>query len=575
MKPNDVVTSLPENPTQKNNAVDSVQQQEQQPGLDFVRQVITDDLAAGRTQQIVTRFPPEPNGYLHIGHVKAICLNFGIAEEFQGVCNLRFDDTNPDAEEQEYVDGIANDVKWLGFQWEGEPRYASSYFDQLYTWAVQLIEQGDAYVDLQSPEDIRLNRGNFVEPGKNSPQRDATVAENLERFEKMRSGEYAEGQAVLRAKIDMTSPNVHMRDPILYRILHSAHHQTGDTWKIYPMYDYAHPLSDAIEGITHSLCTLEFQDHRPFYDWVVAKVKSPSVPRQYESSRLNVDYTITSKRKLRKLVEGAHVNGWDDPRMPTVVGMRRRGFTPEGLRDFCQRVGVSKVDGSIVDVAMLEYCIRQSLENTAARGMAVLNPLKVTLSNLSADMDLTHSRHPNVDMGERVIPLTTELFIDRKDFEEEPPKGFKRLIPGGEVRLRHAYVIKCDEVIKDENGEVVELKCSIDPETLGKNPEGRKVKGVVHWVSATKGVPAEVRIYERLFTESDPEVGDDFLANLNPESLKVVQAVIEPALAQAQPEDRFQFEREGYFVADQYDHNSKKPVFNRILDLKDSFKPGK
>lgn len=575
MKPNDVVTSLPENPTQKNNAVDSVQQQEQQPGLDFVRQVITDDLAAGRTQQVVTRFPPEPNGYLHIGHVKAICLNFGIAEEFKGVCNLRFDDTNPDAEEQEYVDGIANDVKWLGFQWEGEPRYASSYFDQLYIWAVQLIEQGDAYVDLQSPEEIRLNRGNFVEPGKNSPQRDATVAENLERFEKMRSGEYAEGQAVLRAKIDMTSPNVHMRDPILYRILHSEHHQTGDKWKIYPMYDYAHPLSDAIEGITHSLCTLEFQDHRPFYDWVVAKVKSPSVPRQYESSRLNVDYTITSKRKLRKLVEGGHVNGWDDPRMPTVVGMRRRGFTPEGLRDFCQRVGVSKVDGSIVDVAMLEYCIRQSLENTAARGMAVLNPLKVTLTNLPADMDLTHSRHPNVDMGERVIPLTTELYIDRKDFEEEPPKGFKRLIPGGEVRLRHAYVIKCDEVIKDENGEVVELKCSIDPETLGKNPEGRKVKGVIHWVSATKGVPAEVRIYDRLFTESDPEVGDDFLANLNPESLKVVQAVIEPALAQAQPEDRFQFEREGYFVADQYDHSSEKPVFNRILDLKDSFKPGK
>ncbi len=575
MKPNDVVTSLPENPTQNNSAVDSVQQQEQQPGLDFVRQVITDDLAAGRVQQVVTRFPPEPNGYLHIGHVKAICLNFGIAEEFKGVCNLRFDDTNPDAEEQEYVDGIANDVKWLGFQWEGEPRYASSYFDQLYTWAVQLIEQGDAYVDLQSPEEIRLNRGNFVEPGKNSPQRDATVAENLERFEKMRCGEYAEGQAVLRAKIDMTSPNVHMRDPILYRILHSEHHQTGDKWKIYPMYDYAHPLSDAIEGVTHSLCTLEFQDHRPFYDWVIAKVKSPSVPRQYESSRLNVDYTITSKRKLRKLVEGGFVQGWDDPRMPTVVGMRRRGFTPEGLRDFCQRVGVSKVDGSIVDVAMLEYCIRQSLENTAARGMAVLNPLKVTLTNLPADMDLTHSRHPNVDMGERVIPLTTELFIDRKDFEEEPPKGFKRLIPGGEVRLRLAYVIYCDVVIKDEYGEVVELICSIDPETLGKNPEGRKVKGVIHWVSATKGIPAEVRIYDRLLTESDPEVGDDFLENLNPESLKVVQAVIEPALSQAQPEDRFQFEREGYFVADQYDHSSEKPVFNRILDLKDSFKPGK
>jgi len=575
MKPNDVVTSLPENPTQNKNAVDSAQQQEQQPGLDFVRQVITDDLEAGRTQQVVTRFPPEPNGYLHIGHVKAICLNFGIAQEFNGLCNLRFDDTNPDAEEQEYVDGIANDVKWLGFEWNGEPRYASSYFDQLYTWAIQLIEQGDAYVDLQSPEEIKLNRGNFVESGKNSPQRDATVAENLERFEKMRNGEFAEGQAVLRAKIDMASPNVHMRDPILYRILHSEHHQTGDKWKIYPMYDYAHPLSDAIEGVTHSLCTLEFQDHRPFYDWVIEKVQSPAVPRQYESSRLNVDYTITSKRKLRKLVEGGYVNGWDDPRMPTVVGMRRRGFTPEGLRDFCKRVGVSKVDGSIVDVAMLEYCIRQSLENAAARGMAVLNPLKVTLTNLPADMDLTHSRHPNVDMGERVIPLTSEIYIDRKDFEEEPPKGFKRLIPGGEVRLRHAYVIKCDEVIKDENGEVVELKCSIDPETLGKNPEGRKVKGVIHWVSATKGIPAEVRIYDRLFTESDPETGDDFLANLNPESLKVLQAVIEPALAEAKPEDRFQFEREGYFVADQYDHSSEKPVFNRILDLKDSFKPGK
>ncbi|WP_347453980.1 glutamine--tRNA ligase/YqeY domain fusion protein [Acinetobacter thermotolerans] len=575
MKPNDVVTSLPENPTQNNNAVDSAQQQEQQPGLDFVRQVITDDLAAGRTQQVVTRFPPEPNGYLHIGHVKAICLNFGIAEEFGGLCNLRFDDTNPDAEEQEYVDGIANDVKWLGFQWNGEPRYASSYFDQLYQWAVQLIKQGDAYVDLQTPEEIRVNRGNFVEPGKNSPQRDATVEENLERFEKMRNGEYAEGQAVLRAKIDMASPNVHMRDPILYRILHSEHHQTGDKWKIYPMYDYAHPLSDAIEGVTHSLCTLEFQDHRPFYDWVVEKVKSPAVPRQYESSRLNVDYTITSKRKLRKLVEGGYVNGWDDPRMPTVVGMRRRGFTAEGLRDFCKRVGVSKVDGSIVDVAMLEYCIRQSLENTAARGMAVLNPLKVTLTNLPADMDLKHARHPNVDMGERVIPLTAEIFIDRKDFEEEPPKGFKRLIPGGEVRLRHAYVVKCDEVIKDENGEVVELKCSIDPETLGKNPEGRKVKGVIHWVSAAKGVPAEVRIYDRLFTKADPEEGEDFLENLNPDSLKVVQAVIEPALAEAKPEDRFQFEREGYFVADRYDHSPEKPVFNRILDLKDSFKPGK
>ena len=574
MKPNDVVSSLPNNPTTPNQSVDAVQQ-EQQPGLDFVRQVITEDLEAGRTKQVVTRFPPEPNGYLHIGHVKAICLNFGIAQEFEGLCNLRFDDTNPDAEEQEYVDGIANDVKWLGFEWNGETRYASSYFDQLYAWAIQLIKQGDAYVDLQSPEEIKLNRGNFIEPGKNSPQRDATVDENLARFEQMRNGELGEGQAVLRAKIDMTSPNVHMRDPIMYRILHSEHHQTGDKWKIYPMYDYAHPLSDAIEGVTHSLCTLEFVDHRPFYDWVVEKVQSPAVPRQYESSRLNIDYTITSKRKLRKLVEGAHVNGWDDPRMPTVVGMRRRGFTADGLRDFCKRVGVTKVDGSIVDVAMLEFCIRQSLENTAARGMAVLNPLKVTLINLPEDIDLTHSRHPNVDMGERIIPLTQEIYIDRKDFEEVAPKGFKRLIPGGEVRLRHAYVIKCDEVIKDASGEVIELKCSIDPETLGKNPEGRKVKGVVHWVSASKGIPAEVRIYDRLFTEAAPDADDDFLAHLNPDSLEIVQAVIEPALAQAQPEDRFQFEREGYFVADQHDHTTAKPVFNRILDLKDSFKPGK
>ena len=574
MKPNTVVSDLPMNPTSSVTPVDA-QQQEQQAGLDFIRQVITDDLKTGHTQKIVTRFPPEPNGYLHIGHVKAICLNFGIAQEFAGVCNLRFDDTNPDAEEQEYVDGIANDVKWLGFQWEGEPRYASSYFDQLHAWAVQLIEQGDAYVDLQSPEEIRLNRGSFRELGKNSPYRDTTVAENLARFAQMNNGELGEGQAVLRAKIDMASSNIHMRDPILYRVLHSAHHQTGDQWKMYPMYDYAHPLSDAIEGITHSLCTLEFQDHRPFYDWVVEKVRSEAVPHQYESSRLNIDYTITSKRKLRKLVEAGYVNGWDDPRMPTVVGMRRRGFTAEGLRDFCKRVGVSKTDG-IVDVAMLEFSIRQSLENTAARGMAVLNPLKVTLTNLPAELEMTHARHPNVDMGDRVIPLTQEIYIDRKDFEEVPPKGFKRLIPQGEVRLRHGYVIKCDDVIKDAAGEVIELKCSIDPETLGKNPEGRKVKGVLHWVSASRGIAAEVRIYDRLFSQADPEAGEEgFLDNLNPDSLKVVQAVIEPSLAQAQPEDRFQFEREGYFVADRYDHSEAKPVFNRILDLRDSFKPGK
>lgn len=577
MSAHDVVNNVPNLPpssTQQTGTQIADEQQVQQPGLDFIRQVITDDVKDGRTQQVITRFPPEPNGYLHIGHVKAICLNFSIAEEFAGQCNLRFDDTNPDAEEQEYVDGIQNDIEWLGFHWNGEPRYASRYFEQLYRWAIQLIEQGDAYVDLQTPEEIKLNRGSFVELGKNSPYRDASVAENLARFEQMKSGELGEGQAVLRAKIDMSSPNVHMRDPILYRVLHSEHHQTGDTWKIYPMYDYAHPLSDAIEGVTHSLCTLEFVDHRPFYDWVIAKVHSNAVPRQYESSRLNIDYTITSKRKLRRLVEGGFVKGWDDPRMPTVVGMRRRGFTAEGLKDFCKRVGVSKTDG-IVDVAMLEFCIRQSLENTASRGMAVLDPLKVTLTNLPNDMDLTHARHPNVDMGERIIPLTQEIYIDRKDFEEVPPKGFKRLIPQGEVRLRHAYVIKCDEVIKDESGKVIELKCSIDSETLGKNPEGRKVKGVVHWVSASKGIPAEVRIYDRLFSVADPEQGDDFLDNLNTDSLKILHAVVEPSLAQVQPEDRFQFEREGYFVADRYDFNPEKPVFNRILDLKDSFKVAK
>jgi glutaminyl-tRNA synthetase len=571
MSSNDVINQVPKN-SPAIPELSSHQQAQQQLGLDFIRQVITDDLATGKTTQVVTRFPPEPNGYLHIGHVKAICLNFGVAKEYAGFCNLRFDDTNPDAEEQEYVDGIANDVKWLGFEWQGEPCYASSYFDQLYRWAVQLIEQGDAYVDLQSPEQIRLTRGNFTEVGSNSPYRDATVAQNLQRFEQMRDGSLLEGQAVLRAKIDMASPNVHLRDPILYRVLHSAHHQTGDKWKIYPMYDYAHPLSDAIEGVTHSLCTLEFQDHRAFYDWVIAKVQSSSVPRQFESSRLNIDYTITSKRKLRRLVEGGYVQGWDDPRMPTVVGMRRRGFSAEGLRDFCKRVGVSKTDG-VVDVAMLEFCIRQSLEHQAARGMAVLNPLKVTLTNLPEALELKHARHPNVEMGERLIPLSHEIFIDRKDFEETPPKGFKRLIPGGEVRLRHAYVIKCDEVIKDAQGEVIELKCSIDAATLGKNPEGRKVKGVIHWVSASQGIAAEVRIYERLFRVANPEEGDDFLANLNPDSLKIVQAIVEPALAQAQAEERFQFEREGYFVADRYDHRPDRPVFNRILDLRDSFKP--
>lgn len=574
MKPNDAVAVPPEVLSTTNPVADSQQQPQQtQPGLDFIRQIISDDLKSGKHTQIVSRFPPEPNGYLHLGHVKSICLNFGVAEETNGLCNLRLDDTNPLAEKQEYVDNIQRDIHWLGFSWNGEIRHASSYFDQLYAWATQLVEQGDAYVDLQSPEQIKLNRGSFVEPGKNSPHRDQTVEENLALFNKMRDGGFDEGQAVLRAKIDMASSNIHMRDPILYRVLKVEHHQTGNTWPIYPMYDYAHPLSDAIEEVTHSLCTLEFEDHRPFYDWVIAKVNTPAKPRQIEFSRLNVDYTLTSKRKLKKLVDEGFVQGWDDPRMPTVAGMRRRGFTPEGLKDFCQRVGVSKADG-IVDVGLLEFCIRQSLENTAPRAMAVLNPLKVTLTNLTESFSVKHQRHPNVDMGERDIPVTATIYIDKNDFAEVPPKGFKRLVPDGEVRLRHAYVIKCDEVIKDANGEVVELKCSIDPDTLGKNPEGRKVKGVIHWVSAEQGVAAEVRIYDRLFNHADPEEGDDYLQNLNPESLKVLQAVVEPSLAQAQAGERFQFEREGYFIADEKDYSAEKLVFNRILDLKDSYKPG-
>lgn len=569
MKPNDAVTAMPDLSSTK-----STVQQEQQPqvGLDFIRQIIADDLASGKHKQIVSRFPPEPNGYLHLGHVKSICLNFGVALENAGICNLRLDDTNPSAEKQEYVDNIKNDIHWLGFDWTGDIRYASSYFDQLYAWALQLIEQGDAYVDLQTPEQIKLNRGSFTELGTNSPYRDQSVAENLNLFEKMRSGGFDEGAAVLRAKIDMSSPNVHMRDPILYRVLKAHHHQTGDKWCIYPMYDYAHPLSDAIEGITHSLCTLEFEDHRPFYEWAINKVNTEARPRQIEFSRLNVDYTLTSKRKLKKLVDEGIVDGWDDPRMPTVAGMRRRGFTPEGLKDFCQRTGVSKTDG-VVDIGLLEFCIRLSLENTAPRAMAVLNPLKVTLTNLPEALNLSHKRHPNVDMGERDIPLSSIIYIDKNDFAEVPPKGFKRLIPEGEVRLRHAYVIKCNEVIKDAQGEVIELKCTIDPDTLGKNPEGRKVKGVLHWVDSAKGVPAEVRVYERLFASANPELGDDFLQNLNPESVKVFDAVVEPSLAQAKAGDRFQFEREGYFVADEKDFTQDKPVFNRILDLRDSFKP--
>ena len=578
---------------------------------DFIRAIIRNDLAQHKYPQIVTRFPPEPNGYLHLGHVKSICLNFGIANEFDGLCNLRFDDTNPEAEEQEFVDNIKADVQWLGFEWAGEVRYASSYFKQLYLWAVKLIEQGDAYVDLQTPEQIKENRGNFGTVGINSPYRDTSVTENLQRFDDMKHGKYANGEAVLRAKIDMASPNMNLRDPVIYRVLHKAHHQTGDTWCIYPMYDYAHPLSDALERITHSICTLEFEDHRPFYDWIVAKVGFEVPPHQYEFSRLNVEHILTSKRKLKCLVVENLVDGWDDPRMPTISGMRRRGYTPAGLRDFCERVGVSKSDG-VVDFELLEFCVRQDLEETAKRGMAVLNPLKVTITNFSEAVKdvamlkketvkaelkdtvlwLTQPAHPHhpadfyQEGGERNIPFTQTIYIDKSDYETQPPEGYKRLSPQNtEIRLRNSYILKVEEAITDEYGNVVELKATIDPKTLGNNPEGRKVKGVIHWVSASHGVPAIVNLYEQLFNQADP--ADIDITNLKNEinlsSVTTLEAVVEPSLAHASEGERFQFEREGYFILDKgildkaIDKNSlekagAKPVFNRIVGLKDGFK---
>ncbi|OAV23989.1 glutamine--tRNA ligase/YqeY domain fusion protein [Moraxella catarrhalis] len=575
---------------------------------DFIRTIIRDDLASGKHDSILTRFPPEPNGYLHIGHVKSICLNFGVANEFGGACNLRFDDTNPTAEKQDFVDGIKEDVRWLGFEWAGDVRYASSYFDELYGWAVQLIKQGDAYVDLQSIDEIRANRGSFTEVGVPSPQRDASIEENLARFEDMRQGKFADGEAVLRAKIDMTHPNLNMRDPVIYRVMHAHHHQTGDKWCIYPMYDFAHPLSDAYEGITHSLCTLEFEDHRPFYDWVVQKVGFDVPPRQYEFSRLNIDHTLTSKRKLKRLVDMGVVSGWDDPRMPTVAGMRRRGYTPEGLRDFCERIGITKSEG-LVDHRMLEFSVRKSLEETTARGMAVLRPLKVTITNFDdavakfnelknektvAEFDgevlwLTQPKHPQLDMGKRQIPFTKTIYIDATDYEIEPPAGYKRLSPNNpEIRLRNSYILKVNEHKTDDAGNVIELIATIDEHTLGNNPEGRKVKGVIHWVSATHGVAALVRLYDHLLLEEDEidaslaqnVLGDNADADafwidrhLNPNSLTVYQAVVEPDLAKAAAGERFQFERESYFIADSVEHTQSLPVFNQIVSLKDSFKP--
>lgn len=544
----------------------------------FIRQIISKDLDSGKNDgRVATRFPPEPNGYLHVGHAKSICLNFSMAEEFGGTCNLRFDDTNPEKESQEYIEAIKRDVTWLGFEWHADVRYASDYFDRLYEFAVELIKQHKAYVDESTPEQIRAMRGTLTEPGQDSPYRSRTVEENLQQFERMRAGEFADGSAVLRARIDMASPNINMRDPVIYRVRRAHHHQTGDTWCIYPMYDYTHCLSDALEEITHSLCTLEFEDHRPLYDWVLDQLDVPCHPQQIEFARLNLNYTVTSKRKLKQLVDEHHVSGWDDPRMPTIAGMRRRGYTPASIRNFCEMIGVTKSEG-VVDVSMLEFAIRDDLDKHAPRAMCVMHPLKVVITNWNqvAEQSLTIPAHPKDEtLGSREIFFGNTLYIDRSDFEEEPPKGFKRLIPGGEVRLRGAYVIRCDEVIKNEQGEVVELRCSYDDQTLGKNPEGRKVKGVVHWVSAAKALPVEVRLYDRLFNHESPDAakdGTDFVDHINPDSLTVITtAMAEPSLQNAKAELPYQFEREGYFVLDSEDATADKLVFNRTVTLRDTW----
>ena len=542
----------------------------------FLRQIIQSDLDAGKHAKIITRFPPEPNGYLHIGHAKAICVNFGLAKEFGGECHLRFDDTNPAKEDQEYIDAIESDVKWLGFEWSGAVRYASDYFDQLHDWAVELIKSGKAYVDDLSPDEAREYRGSLTEPGKNSPFRERPIAESLDLFARMKAGEFADGVRVLRAKIDMAAPNMNLRDPILYRIRHAHHHQTGDKWCIYPNYDFTHGQSDAIEGITHSICTLEFEDHRPLYEWFLANLPVPSQPRQYEFARLNLNYTITSKRKLKQLVDEQHVSGWDDPRMSTLSGYRRRGYTPASIRNFCDMMGVNRA-GGLVDIGMLEFAIREDLDANAARAMCVLKPLKVVITNYPAEQveNLELARHPKQDMGVRQLPFAREIYIDAGDFEELAPAGYKRLVPGGEARLRGSYVIRADQAIKDEAGNIVELHCSYDENTLGKNPEGRKVKGVIHWVPAAASIECEVRLYDRLFCSAQPEKSEDgagFLGDINPNSLQILTGCrAEPSLAHAQPEERFQFEREGYFCVDLKDSKPGQPVFNRTVTLRDSW----
>lgn len=543
-------------------------------GSNFIRTIIENDLAAGKNdQRVATRFPPEPNGYLHIGHAKSICLNFGVAERYNGTCNLRFDDTNPEKESLEFMEAIKDDVSWLGFNWDAEC-HASDYFDQLYDYAVQLIRSGHAYVDDSSPEDMRAMRGTLTEPGTPSAGRDRSVEENLALFEKMRAGEFDEGSHVLRAKIDLASGNMNMRDPTLYRIRKTHHFRTGDAWNIYPMYDYTHCLSDAIESITHSLCTLEFEDHRPLYDWVLDTLNTPAHPQQIEFARLALEYTVLSKRRLIQLVDEQHVSGWDDPRMPTIAGMRRRGYTPAALRDFCDRIGITKNDAWI-EMALLENSIRDDLNTQAERRMAVLDPVRVIITDLPEGHTemLDFANHPqNPEAGRREVPFSRELYIEREDFSENPPPKYQRLVPGGEVRLRGSYVIKCENIVKDSDGNITEIHCSHDPATLGKKPEGRKVKGVIHWVSASHAVAAEVRLYDRLFNIPDPMSAPTLAQAINPESMSVMTSCfIEPSLANLEPETRVQFERLGYFVTDRHDHKSAAPVFNRTVTLRDTW----
>jgi len=542
-------------------------------GRDFIRDIVAADLAAKRHETVVTRFPPEPNGYLHIGHAKSIALNFGIAEEFGGRCHLRFDDTNPTKEEQEYIDAIERDVRWLGFDWGKHLYHASDYFEQLYEWAEHLIRTGKAYVDDQTPEQMRINRGTLTEPGKNSPFRDRSVEENLDLFRRMRAGEFKNGARVLRAKIDMAAGNINLRDPTLYRILNAPHPRTGTKWHIYPSYDFAHGQSDAIEGITHSICTLEFEDHRPLYDWFLENLPVPARPRQYEFARLNITYTVLSKRVLTELVRGGHVAGWDDPRMPTIAGLRRRGVPPVAIRDFVKRIGVAKAN-SVVDAAMFDYSVREVLNKTALRRMAVLRPLKIVIENYPEGQteELEAANHPdNPEAGARRIKFGRELYIERDDFMENPPKKFFRLSPGAEVRLRYAYFITCREVEKDAKGEVIELRCTYDPATKGGNaPDGRKVKATMHWVSAADAISAEVRLYNPLFAKPDPSASD-FAADLNPNSLELLpDAKLEPALAADNSTDPVQFERQGYFVRDR-DSMPGKPVFSRTVGLRDTW----